>query len=149
MAQYGTTRVIDTGGFNNIGRLIATGAVVLLLIITFACSVTRVDTGNVAVLTQFGRVTGEVLPEGIHLINPLKAANELTVRTLEQKETATVPSSEGLIITLDASLLFHLDAAHAADVYQKLGRDYQIKVVEPTMRSALREATASHQANAL
>lgn len=148
MAQYGTTRVIDTGGFN-LGRVIATGAVVLLLIFIFACSVTRVDTGNVAVLTQFGRVTGEVLPEGIHLISPLKSANELTVRTLEQKETASVPSSEGLIMTLDASLLFHLDAAHAADVYQKLGRDYQTKVVEPTLRSALREATASHPANAL
>jgi prohibitin 1 len=149
MAQYGTTRVIDTGGFNNLGRIIATGAAVLLLIFVFACSVTRVDTGNVAVLTQFGRVTGEVLPEGIHLINPLKSANELTVRTLEQKETAAVPSSEGLIITLDASLLFHLDPLRAADVYQKLGRDYQTKVVEPSMRSALREATASHPANAL
>lgn len=148
MAQYGTPRVIDTGGFN-LGRIIATGVVVLLLICAFACSVTRVDTGNVAVLTQFGRVTGEVLPEGIHLISPLKSANELTVRTLEQKETAAVPSSEGLIMTLDASLLFHLDAAHAADVYQKLGRDYQTKVVEPTLRSALREATASHPANAL
>src|SRR5947209_17038364 len=98
MTQYGTGKVIDTGAAN-IGRIAATAAVVLLLVVAFACSITKVDTGNVAVLTQFGRVTGEVLPEGIHLINPLKSANELTVRTLEQKETASVPSSEGLIMT--------------------------------------------------
>jgi len=145
--QYATGKVIDTGG--NWGRIVVTGLVVLLLVGVFACSITRVDTGNVAVLTQFGRVTGEILPEGIHLVSPFLSANELTVRTLEQKETAAVPSSEGLIMTLEASLLFHLDSARAADVYQKLGQNYQSKVVEPMLRSAIREATASHPANAL
>src|SRR5438132_7816573 len=110
MAQYGTGtgRVIDANPAN-IGRYILTGLAVLIVVIAVGCSVTRVDTGNVAVLTQFGRVTGEVLGEGIHLISPFKAANEMTVRTQEQKERASVPSSEGLIMTLDASLLFHLD----------------------------------------
>lgn len=52
-------------------------------------------------------------------------------------------------MTLEASLLFHLDKDRAADVYQRLGSDYQIKIVEPTLRSAMREATSSHGANAL
>jgi len=126
--------------------------IILVLVLLFfmgACSITRVDTGNVGVLTKFGRVTGDVLPEGIHLIDPLKSSNELSVRTQEQKETAAVPSSEGLIMTLEASLLFHLDKEKAADVYQKLGPDYRAKIVEPTLRSAMREATSSHGANAL
>jgi regulator of protease activity HflC (stomatin/prohibitin superfamily) len=123
--------------------------VLVLLFLMGACSVTKVDTGNVAVLTKFGRVTGDVLPEGIHLMDPLKSSNQLSVRTQEQKETASVPSSEGLIMTLEASLLFHLDRDKAADVYQRLGADYVSKVVEPTLRSAIREATSSHGANAL
>jgi prohibitin 1 len=125
---------------------------ILILVLLFfmgACSITKVDTGNVGVLTKFGRVTGDVLPEGIHLIDPLKSSNQLSVRTQEQKETASVPSSEGLMMTLEASLLFHLDKDRAADVYQRLGSDYQVKIVEPTMRSAMREATSSHGANAL
>ena len=150
MAQYGTGtgHVIDANA-GNIGRFILTGIVVVLLLIVLACSVTKVDTGNVAVITYFGRVTGDVLGEGIHLISPLKTANELTIRTQEQKERAAVPSAEGLIMTLDASLLFHLDPDKATDVFQKLGRGYQNTVVEPTLRSAIREATASHPANAL
>jgi len=127
------------------------GFIVILVLLFFmgACSVTKVDTGNVGVLTKFGAVTGDVLSEGIHLIDPLKTSNELSVRTQEQKETASVPSSEGLIMTLEASLLFHLDRDKAADVYQRLGSDYVMKIVEPTFRSAIREATSSHGANAL
>jgi len=146
MAEYGIERQLNVGGFS---RILLTILVLVLLFFMGACSITRVDTGNVGVLTKFGRVTGDVLPEGIHLIDPLKSSNELSVRTQEQKETAAVPSSEGLIMTLEASLLFHLDKEKAADVYQKLGPDYRTKIVEPTMRSAMREATSSHGANAL
>jgi len=133
----------------NVLRIVGGVVVLGLLFFMGACSVTKVDTGNVGVLTKFGAVTGDVLPEGIHLIDPLKTSNELSVRTQEQKETASVPSSEGLIMTLEASLLFHLDRDKAAEVYQRLGGDYVAKIVEPTFRSAIREATSSHGANAL
>jgi prohibitin 1 len=145
-SAYPSQRDIHIGGSV---RLLGFALVLILLILMGACSVTKVDTGTVAVLTKFGRVTGDVLPEGIHMIDPLKSANQLTVRTQEQKETAAVPSSEGLIMTLETSLLFHLDKDKAADVFQHLGSDYQAKVVEPTLRSAIREATSSHGANAL
>lgn len=146
MPQYASERGFNQGGVVRVAVFIL---VLILLFFMGACSVTKVDTGNVAVLTKFGRVTGDVLPEGIHLIDPLKSSNELSVRTQEQKETAAVPSSEGLIMTLEASLLFHLDRDKAAEVYQRLGPDYVAKVVEPTLRSAIREATSSHGANAL
>ena len=148
MAQYGAVRTIEASA-GNVGKYILTGIIAILLLVLISCSVTKVDTGAVAVLTQFGRVTGETLDEGIHLISPLKTANEMTIRTLEQKERATVPSSEGLIMTLDVSLLYHLDRNKATQVYQTIGRGYQITVVEPTMRAAIRETTASHPANAL
>src|SRR5438270_601015 len=144
--QYANERGLNQTG---IFRIVGFGVVLMLLFLMGACSVTKVDTGTVGVLTKFGRVIGDVLPEGIHLVDPLKSSNQLSVRTQEQKETASVPSSEGLIMTLEASLLFHLDKDKAADVYQHLGADYQIKIVEPTMRSAIREATSSHGANAL
>jgi prohibitin 1 len=82
-------------------------------------------------------------------VNPFTYNNVLTVRTQQVKETASVPSNEGLIITLDTSVLFRLNPASAADVYQKLGPHYVDVVVEPILRSTMREVTASHAANAL
>jgi prohibitin 1 len=118
------------------------------MILLFNCII-RVPTGHVSVLTLFGRVTGEVKPEGIHLINPLKTSNELSVQTQTIKESASVPSSEGLVMNLDTSLIYHLNPDKAAEVFQKTGTNYEAVVVEPTLRAAIREATASHTANAL
>src|ERR1700732_1063500 len=145
------TRVIDAGGpGGGILRLIGLGIIAFVLVILLFSSVTRVGTGHVGVLTLFGKVqTGETLGEGIHLINPLKTNNELSIQTQTLKESASVPSSEGLMMSLDTSLIYHLNPDHAADVFQKIGADYENVVVEPTLRSAIREATASHTANAL
>jgi prohibitin 1 len=141
-------RVVNMNGGSPL-RLIALGIAALVLVILFFNSVTRVATGHVGVLTLFGRVTGESLGEGIHLINPLKTNNEMSIQTQSIKESASVPSSEGLMMSLDTSLIYHLNPDRAADVFQKTGADYETKVVEPTLRAAIREATASHSANAL
>jgi prohibitin 1 len=144
-------RIIDGGGHGGGGmlRLIGLGIGAFLLVILFFSAVTRVGTGHVGVLTLFGKVTGETLGEGIHLINPLKTNNELSIQTQTIKESASVPSSEGLMMSLDTSLIYHLNPDRAAEVFQKIGADYENVVVEPTLRSAIREATASHTANAL
>jgi len=143
-------RIIDGGGgTGGILRLIGIGIAAFLLVILLFSSVTRVGTGHVGVLTLFGKVTGETLGEGIHLINPLKTNNELSIQTQTLKESASVPSSEGLMMSLDTSLIYHLNPEHASEVFQKIGADYENVVVEPTLRSAIREATASHTANAL
>jgi regulator of protease activity HflC (stomatin/prohibitin superfamily) len=143
-------RVIDGGG-GSVGllRLIGIGVLALLLVILLFSAVTRVGTGHVGVLTLFGKVTGETLGEGIHLINPMKTNNELSIQTQTLKESASVPSSEGLMMSLDTSLIYHLNPDRASEVFQKIGADYENVVVEPTLRSAIREATASHTANAL
>jgi len=60
-----------------------------------------------------------------------------------------VPSSEGLVMNLDTSLIYHLDPVKAADVYQKIGPGYETVLIEPNLRASIREATASHTANAL
>ncbi len=133
-------------GFRN--RFLRIVVVILLLILLFS-STTSIPTGNVGVLTLFGRVTGDVLGEGIHLINPLKSVQKLSVQTQSVKESANVPSNEGLILALDTSLLFRLDRNKAAQVYQTVGDNYAEKIVEPTLRAAIRASTSSHTANAL
>jgi prohibitin 1 len=141
-------RIIDTGGTPAL-RLVAIAVGAFVLAILFFSSIARVSTGHVGVVTMFGRVTGEVLPEGMHLINPLKTNNEMSIQTQTIKESASVPSSEGLVMNLDTSLIYHLNPDKAAEVYQKIGATYETVVVEPTLRAAIREATASHTANAL
>jgi len=142
--------VVDAAGRNSFLRLVGIGILAFILVIVLLSSITRVGTGHVGVLTLFGKVdTTRTLGEGIHLINPLKTNNEMSVQTQTIKESASVPSSEGLMMALDTSLIYHLNPDRAAEVFQKIGADYEDKVVENQLRSAIREATASHTANAL
>jgi prohibitin 1 len=131
------------------GKKILQLGILVLVIILLMASTTSIPTGNVGVLTLFGRVTGETLPEGIHLVNPLKSVQKLSVQTQSVKESANVPSNEGLILSLDTSLLFRLDKDKAAFVYQTVGDNYADKIVEPTLRAAIRASTSAHSANAL
>ncbi len=132
-----------------VGRL-ARIVLAFVIFLLLYWSTVSIPTGHVGVLTLFGRVdTGQVLGEGIHLINPLKAVQKLSIQTQSRKESASVPSNEGLILTLDTSLLYHLDRTKAAQLYQSIGADYEERVIEPTLRAAVRQVTSAHTANAL
>jgi prohibitin 1 len=155
--EMANTGKFDLGGgglppmpsLSGAGKRILQLAVLVVLFLVLMASITSIPTGNVGVLTLFGRVTGDVLPEGIHMINPLKSVEKLSVQTQSVKESANVPSNEGLILALDTSLLFRLDKSMAAQVYQTVGADYAEKIVEPTLRAAIRASTSAHSANAL
>ena len=135
------------GGVFKRAPLIILGGLILLVLLFN--SVVRIDTGHVGVVTYLSKVTGVVLPEGVHLISPLNSAHEMSVQTETLKETADVPSNEGLILRLDTSLQYRLDRDKASEVFQKINMSYVEKVIEPNLRSAVREVTSSHNASAL
>jgi regulator of protease activity HflC (stomatin/prohibitin superfamily) len=108
-----------------------------------------VPAGHVGVKDFFGQVSNGTLSPGIRVVFPLTRVVKMSVQTQEMKEVAEVPSKEGLILSLETSLLFQLDPAKAADIYRTVGSDYQGTIVEPQFRSAIREITASYEAKAL
>src|SRR5438445_10939703 len=110
----GPGKIVEVGA-KSMMRALGLATLALFLIIFLFNSVVKVPTGSVSVLTLFGRVTGETLPEGIHVINPLKATNEMSIRTQEIKESASVPSAEGLVMNLDTSLIHHGNPDKAVD----------------------------------
>ena len=135
------------------GRTFLRGAGMLVLLIVLVVvafsSTSCVRTGHVGVVSIFGRVTGRTLSEGIHIVNPAATITELSVKTQEDKERASVPSKEGLIMGLEASILYHLDPQRAAEVFQKIGPNYAEVLLQPTFRSAMRAITAGNTAASL
>jgi len=131
------------------GRSVLIGIGLIFLLIFLWASVAYVPSGSVGVLTFFGRVTGEVLSEGTHFVSPFKVNHVLTVRTLTQEEHTSTPSSEGLNLEIDTSLIYHLNRDKSAEVFQKIGNDYGKTIIDPNLRSTIRDTTAGHSANTL
>ncbi|HEY2113926.1 MAG TPA: prohibitin family protein, partial [Candidatus Angelobacter sp.] len=128
---------------------ILVGIGLLLIIILAWASLAYVPAGNVGVLVYFGRVTGETLSAGTHFVSPFKVNHVFSVRTQSQEEHTSTPSMEGLNLEIDTSLIYHLDQSHAADVYSQLGPEYARTIIDPNLRSIIRDTTAGHSANTL
>ncbi len=137
------------------------GIAMLLLGLSF--SVFKViDPGKVGVKTLFGKVDNDVLPSGLHLINPLVDVTTFDVKTQNytmsgvttegQKEgddAIRILSADGLEVTIDLSVLFRLKADRAPFVLQNIGADYVDKIVRPVSRTAIRDNAVYYEAVAL
>ena len=139
----------SAGGGKGFVRGIGMLFLLVLAVIAASSATSCVRTGHVGVVSVFGRVTGRTLSEGIHIVNPVATVTELSIKTQEIKEKAAVPSKEGLIMGLEASILYHLDPAQAALVYQQVGPTFAEVLLIPTFRSAIRAITAGNTAASL
>jgi prohibitin 1 len=130
-----------------LGSLRAGVVLLALLLIYFSTSI--VPAGHVGVQDFFGRVSDRILAPGINVIVPGTRVIKFSVQTREMKETAAVPTSEGLIVNLDVSLLFRLQPEAAARVYKTIGRRFEGVVIDPQLRSVIRDVTAEYEAKFL
>lgn len=121
---------------------------IIVLFVLFK-SVVVIPAGHVGITDLFGKVSDGVLTSGMHVINPLKKATRMSIQTRELKETAEVPSKEGLIVSLDLSLLFSLNPTMAPHVYKTIGLNYIQIVAVPQLRSVVRGVTAGFEVKQL
>jgi regulator of protease activity HflC (stomatin/prohibitin superfamily) len=131
-------------------KILRLGLLIAVVVLLLAGSpVTVIPAGHVGVKDLFGRVSPNVLQSGVHFVIPFTRVIKMSIKTQEIKETAAVPSKEGLIMDLEGSLLFRLEPQKADDIYRTVGKDYQEIAVHPQIRSAIREITASYEAKVL
>ena len=72
-----------------------------------------------------------------------------SIKTQEIKETASVPSSEGLISQLDVSVIYNVPADQAVNVRKTIGRNYRETILEPYIREAIRNVVSGYAVKAL
>jgi regulator of protease activity HflC (stomatin/prohibitin superfamily) len=123
-------------------------------LILLASTLTVIDVGEVGVKHFLGRVDQDVLEQGIHFINPLASVEKMSIReqnfpadgTVEQMEAQT---SEQLNVALEVSLLYRFDGARAAELYQRLGTEENIRnrIVLNAVRNGVRDAIATKSIN--
>jgi len=126
-----------------IGKYVGAGLFVLTLGVVGARSCTTVSAGHVAVQSVFGNVQERELESGLNFpVHPLANRIEMSIRTQEVKEAMPTPTNEGLITTLDISILYKLQADKADEVYRTIGADYTDVVIRPQLRNVVRDVVA-------
>ncbi len=118
-------------------------ALLLTMALQTACVV--IEDGEIGVSKSFGRINDEPVGRGVAFVVPVARTIETwNVKLQERKETANVPSSEGLIVGLETSLLFRVDPVKAPEIRKTIGRNYETQLVVPYFRNALRDVVAGY-----
>jgi regulator of protease activity HflC (stomatin/prohibitin superfamily) len=144
------------------GGLIAL-AVILVLITCF----TTVKTGEIGLVTQFGRATGRILQPGLNFKVPWPIQGvqkyNTQIRTWEASEAPAqskanytdvviaAQTSDGQQITVTCATIFHIDPTRVLDVFTLVGPMDQVveNVVLTNTRAFTRQQSQAHSADDL
>lgn len=132
-------------------RLIIGGAVLLFLAFTLATSIRAIGTGKVGVVTQYGRVTGRELDEGLSFILPW-GINNVTVYDIKvQKESvnSTAASKDLQDVSSQIVLNYNLERGSVSKVHQTIGAAYVDKIISPAINEVFKAASAEYTASEL
>jgi regulator of protease activity HflC (stomatin/prohibitin superfamily) len=157
IAGFGVKR--SPSDASHYGGLITKVGIAIIVLGVLLSSFKIIDPGKVGVQTLFGKVQDEVLPSGLHVINPLVDVTTFSIQTenytmsgvnsegqKEGDDAIRVLSSDGLEVTIDLSVLYKVDPNKAPFIYQNIGPEYVEKIVRPVTRTAIRDNAVNYQA---
>ncbi len=121
----------------------------MVVMLTSGCAKV-IDDGEAGVRFDLGKISPQPVPAGLTFYVPVVSRIERwNVKTMEIKETANVPSSEGLISTLDVSVLLRVPTENVVKVRKNIGPNYISIVIVPTVRDTIRSVVSGYQVKAL
>jgi len=150
---------IELKRFGNPARIV--GIIIILVGVLTSC-VIQIDAGEVGVKKLFGKVQTDVLSSGLHFINPLMDVQKLDIKTQNYTmsgvhdegskngdDAIRVLTADGLEVTIDLSVLYHVVTNDAPKLLQQTGPDYEDKIVRPITRTRIRDNAVYYDAVAL
>lgn len=137
-------------------------AIVVILAGVLTKCIVQVNPGEIGVKTLFGKVQNDVLPSGLHFINPFVEVQRLDIKTQNYTmsgmhdegtkvgdDAIRVLTSDGLEVTIDLTVLYKLMPSEAPKLVRETGVDYTDKIVRPVTRTKIRDNAVYYEAVSL
>lgn len=113
----------------------------------FGSSCRVVHQGDVGVKRKLGRIAENPLPAGPKAYNPFTTRIIMVpVRTINLEVRLDLPSKEGLNVTAEISILYHVDLNQATTLIEKVGVKYEDVLILPIFRAAAADISAKFMA---
>ncbi len=120
-------------------------AVLIVSMTWFTTGCVVIEDGEAGVSKSFGEISDEPLLAGVAFVAPvIRTVETWNVKLQELKETAQVPSAEGLVVGLDTSLMFKVMPDSAPSIRKTIGWNYVDRLIVPYFRSGLRDVVTGY-----
>lgn len=136
--------------------------IVIALVGALTASIRQIDAGTIGVQSLFGKVSDNILENGLNFVNPLVDVTIFDTKTQNYTMSATtsegdqsgddairVLSADGLEVVIDLTVLYKVLPSSAPAIYKEIGRDYKDKIVRPLARTRIRDNAVYYDAVSL
>jgi len=136
--------------FKKIKKGISSFAGVLVLLIIIFGTVGTIGAGERGVLLQFGAVKDKVFDEGLYFKIPfVQKVVTMDVKIQKDEVPASASSKDLQIITSKVAINYHLAPNAVNTVWQSVGKDYNSRIIAPSIQEAVKAVTAKFTAEEL
>jgi prohibitin 1 len=109
-----------------------------------------VSDGEVGVKKTLGRYNTNELSSGIHFYMPIiTQVSKVNTKLETIEENVKVPSQEGLIVTLDVSIIYRVRTDMAAEIKQTVTGDIKNTLLIPYIRNGIRDIISGYEAKSV
>jgi regulator of protease activity HflC (stomatin/prohibitin superfamily) len=134
----------------NAKKGVVIGLVVIFAVIILAISTTVITDGEVGVKKTLGNYDDDELGTGLKLYMPIISTIEkVNVKKENVKEHVSVPSEEGLMVELDASVIFRLKPDRASEIKQTVSGSIHETLIKPYIRNGIRDVASGYEAKSI
>ena len=122
----------------------------IVIIVVLAESIVIVEAGHRGVVLYLGAVENRVLGEGVHFVTPfVEQVVSMEVRTQKFQAEATAASNDLQEVQSVIAVNYRIDPQQTNEIYQKLGVNYQDRVISPTIQESVKASVAKFNAEEL
>ncbi len=124
--------------------------VIGIFIVLSLTNCTTIRPGEVGLKQRYGVLKPGTVTGGLKILGPFSSkVIKINTRIIEYKTTIHLPTKDGLEITAEVSLFYHVKPESARDYYLKFGEDYDNGVVISALNSGARESSILYNAKDL
>ena len=113
---------------------------------------TQVDAGNLGVVTKWGEIQQEALPEGIYFRAPVKTQIiNISTRVHKIEADSTASSKDLQVVSTQIALNYRLNAPEIVEIFRNVGtrRAVESTIIDPALQESVKKATAQYTAEQL
>jgi regulator of protease activity HflC (stomatin/prohibitin superfamily) len=124
--------------------------IILFLLIFVYGAIGTVGAGERGILLQFGAVKDKVFDEGLYFKIPIvQQVVKMDVKIQKDEVPASASSKDLQIVTSKIAINYHLVPEKVNNIWQEVGKEYNSRIIAPSIQEAVKSVTARFTAEEL
>jgi len=133
-----------------VGKLVSKIALSLIAIVFIFSAFGTIGAGERGILLQFGAVQNKVFGEGLYFKIPfIQNIVKIDVKIQKDEVPASASSKDLQVVTSRIALNYHLDPGAVNQIWQDVGKNYNTRIIAPSIQEAVKAVTARFTAEEL